>query len=1736
MPDIEANREKSNPMNNPFQYTRGIRFQADPKRQGELFKKKGQINNLYDGSEKNSSKVNAYLSDLSNRLLDLSCDLKDLFYDQLTNSHSTTQKLQQSHQEPINPQQKSIKSNSSNGKCPTFSSLMFSKKLFIKQSWLKKEWHRDLFYPWIKGSDQTEGNVLSAKNHRVQDERHNDQRQQDLIGKTKWRKSQWIGDREGRNQRARNQGHRHQGSKNQGKYPLRDLKFLHPVLEQKLTEWYRHSKAIKEAKARHSDIAEHLRALLNRGMWNYFDELLDSINTQDPSLDEKIINLKRLFEPAKISKDIELSNKTEDQTVDQIAKESDQKTLYELLKSAEEFYLSNQSSGIEVCKASFNYYTLNKKSKQYYDEKLKDKKADLCFPSYYLPEHSASKGATDNKITLPKDAKNYHSNRPEDKQEDMRTGVESVKRSEEELEVVDTSSQPSQITPLSKTQIRRPFSIIYKSDSYQWEDIDTNCFFEFKTDLEKSWIENHLTKFKRNSQQDFVLKPQQTSRLVNDFNAKFKDKLKNLKKTKIPSVIHKYKNSIYVWQERRTIFTFKSDQEKLWLKRYYERSQQKDDKIQLIKGDLEQGLELSLDQTYRMMKAFKAEQRSIFYKIMTHIASDKKQNYEVTNSNHLLGPSNSEDHNTQTKNKGWTLDYKQLNRKGISQEFSLFAFQSCSDLKKQDRGWKSTLYQFLNNQSKNLNKQIKNSHHQPNINTKKSSDKISYTPEDVYNCFLDLNRKIKQQNQQKQKKSEIKTLAQQRGKFLFGKQGYFKEYGNFCKTYRQIAQKKGQLKAQIKGIEREKQETLQTDFWGMIFCEKGEKQLWLIPKEKRRDAKCFLEKGTDKLTEDQISKNINTENLQIAKNEMDKKLLRQKMKTASAYSGDISSDTNRETSHFQNFSSNDSNIGTNSTDPSYVCIFKSLTMRALHKLCFADQSSFVEELPQTLKKLQRDAQQIKTDGDPQKIQQKAQNQLKYLKSVLKSDYANQRLDLKDFDLEPALNAPDLKVFETELERACYYVKPIKLNEREKLKFIRKFDVTVLKLDSYDLKGRHQNTHQTPESPARLHTLWWKDFWSSDPSTFGKIRLNPEIKIRFRQADKYFKNYFEKRFSNQFKHRRLQDQWTACFTIALHSEGRHEELAFTKPEKLLEKINDFNHDFNQKMNFETSWKYGIDRGNKELATLCLVRFNPDEKNHTLTEDNSIQQGNLPSIDGTDRGTKTFPLPKFFSNAKYLVLKDYSYFKKYESKSELGKIKKYYAIHNPSYFMEEKYLNDKNLFEQKNLACLDLTTAKVIKGHIVENGDVMTYLKLKKAVAKRKLFKLYREDKKISNTQNLEWSKNIDGSPYKESLDGVLNIKLSNIEKDIKKEADTETGKETRKETGTVQTIYRYCKKYEGIPIKKKDGTVYYYTKDNIKNSLQAYLDSLKNGNLKKKAENHTPSILQINHLRDALVANMLGVICFLQKTYPGFVILEDLKEYTINKHFFDSEENISRRLENALYSKFQTLGHVPPHVKDIIRLREDIRDRQKDQKNKKQDSKKSDEPKKSYQQKEPSSSFNPLPLDGLSIENKQTEKGNATEEQKIKSSQIGALVFVDEQDTSKTCPYCGRKPENKKQTSSPLCSQSRRDDLANGESDKKNKTSTDDNKKFNSKNIKFRQGRFICVHCDCGFDTYFFKPKQEWVDSPSPPVDLSKMEKFKNNLKQKDLEQLRYLDDNDKVASYNIAKKIIDPEQIGKLKL
>ena len=1422
---------------NPYQYTRGIRFRLKPVREGERFSKKmAGISSPDQGG--------LHLPDLAESLLEFHRGLAELLFCKPGKQHKNSSIPIRFESSGSYRREKTAKLKQDPYKKEDQKKM--SDVVSVKKAWLR-EFHKDLFYLEV--------------------------------------------------------GKKQDGKYKAKKYKLSELKSIGDELKKRLEEWERYSCELKkvsqqprESQFRHSDIAEYIRILSGRDHLIYMERLLEESLYSDPGSDEKVDSLKKRLS-----------------------------SLKEELKSAQEFYFSSQSSGVEVARASFNYYTVNKKPKDYYENKLSRIKKQLygsCLKSQGLAgekEQENPESQSESK-SVP-----YLAGEKEQENTESQSESKSVPYLTEEKEQENPESQSESKSVPCLTGEKEQENLKLQS-----ENKSVPCLTEKKEQKNlKLQSESKsvpcLTEEKKqeNAERGFSIITKQGK----CFKWQYEQRKRDTKKKK---------------DNNTQIFSFASDQEKDWIKQYCEKHKLNNRKKDGV-------LSLSLDETYKAMKAFKAEQKSLFYEWFNRNVKWKEtdhKNFKKQNENHglLFGYAmDQKNHKFDNKEHKDCIGFEEINKM-----FSLFKFE------------------YRNGK----------------------------TAKEHYNKFVELSRKIVelsrkiQTEKNKKKRTEYKKA---KGEFLFGDHCYFQGYGNFCKEYRRIAQQRGRFIAQIKGLEKEKREAVQTDHWALIYCDGDKKQLWLVPKEKMQKAGYFIYKKNNEK-------------------------------------------------------------GDSLESSQHLCCFESLTMRALHKLCFSEQSSFVADMPEELKSLQKKTKEMKTDGNDDKLIKKNEKKMEFFKKLLSSDYAKKGLYyakkglwLKNFDLQKAMQASDLKTFEKELETACYYIKKVNFPAEKKVNFINTHDISVWDISSYDLEGRNKNTYQTPASENRYHTDLWQAFWDNIDNSnkkdtkvkgfrVGELRLNPEVRVYYRKTDCNLEEYFKQRnFPSEFNHRRKKDQRTVHFTLSLNAGEKYEDLAFAKPEELLQKIDDFNSKLNREMDFKTAWKYGIDRGKNELATLCLVKFDPQK---------DVYQSN----------GKTCLRPSFPSKGdegiECLTLADHNHSEEYIIKT--GETKKRWAIKNPSYF-----LDNKDLFIEESVSSLDLTTAKLIRGKIITNGDVMTYLRLKKESAKRQIFELHSKGQ-IPQEAKLEWRSYIDGKENKKTSEknGALNIKTSDGEK----------------------TIYWYISKHENVPLCEGQK----YNRQNIENNLNCYINKLRAGDSK-----HTLTVSQINHLRDAITANMVGVICYMQKHYKGFIIMEDLKKSNIDKRFSQSNENISRRLENALYNKFQSIGLVPPHIKNIIQLRERVREGQK------------------HSQPE------------------QKQK----QSQQIKSSQIGAIVFVDEEETSKKCPYCEEKQSKEKSQSREKNknqdrekSQRREKIRAGGKSQSKERGSQADE--------KYRQKRFICTNTSCGFDTYHFTPEEERVEDYTPPVD--------NSIDKEKFSFLKDINDPDKVAAYNIAKKITDPEKIGKM--
>ena len=208
----------------------------------------------------------------------------------------------------------------------------------------------------------------------------------------------------------------------------------------------------------------------------------------------------------------------------------------------------------------------------------------------------------------------------------------------------------------------------------------------------------------------------------------------------------------------------------------------------------------------------------------------------------------------------------------------------------------------------------------------------------------------KRSPQARKVKSDLREAKQERG-FYFIKEArnkkhdkYLKGWWNYCEKYKKIAMDMGKAKAQLAGIKKERLEAEQLRYWALLRRKGEQTWLWCIPKEHCSEASKTLKKHAAKAS------------------------------------------------------------------PGDECLYRfhSITHRALHKLCFAEGSSFARELPKHLGDLRSAVQ--KATNDPEKLakshgeKSKDELELAFYKALLADSSARQTLELSLFDFDTALEA------------------------------------------------------------------------------------------------------------------------------------------------------------------------------------------------------------------------------------------------------------------------------------------------------------------------------------------------------------------------------------------------------------------------------------------------------------------------------------------------------------------------------------------------------------------------------------------------------------------------------------------------------------------------------------------------------------------------------------------------------------
>ena len=319
--------------------------------------------------------------------------------------------------------------------------------------------------------------------------------------------------------------------------------------------------------------------------------------------------------------------------------------------------------------------------------------------------------------------------------------------------------------------------------------------------------------------------------------------------------------------------------------------------------------------------------------------------------------------------------------------------------------------------------------------------------------------------------------------------------------------------------------------------------------------------------------------------------------------------------------------------------------------------------------------------------------------------------------------------------------------------------------------------------------------------------------------------------------------------------------------------------------------------------------------------------------------------------------------YSEKDYNGKERK--IIQNPSYFLnKELYCRTfkktvaeydmmfAEVFEEKQLLTLDLTTAKVISGHIVTNGDVVSLFNLWMRHAQRNIYEMNdHANKETAKNIILKRSETLNETEKRKFIDHLNENnkkyeRLSEAEKvryvkwvydiwngDFSEDGNNQTFADVRKgqKVGNYLNNVLFAVTFVG-----KDLTsvidifdiknVFKFRKDfySLKSETEI-LEEINKYNVKSISNEELD--LKLTQLRSSLVANVVGVIYFLYKQYKerfggeGIIVKEGFNSNKVESDREKFSGNIYRSLERKLYQKFQNYGLVPP-IKNLMLVRND----------------------------------------------------------------------------------------------------------------------------------------------------------------------------------------------------------------------
>lgn len=769
------------------------------------------------------------------------------------------------------------------------------------------------------------------------------------------------------------------------------------------------------------------------------------------------------------------------------------------------------------------------------------------------------------------------------------------------------------------------------------------------------------------------------------------------------------------------------------------------------------------------------------------------------------------------------------------------------------------------------------------------------------------------QYKQRELRTKINRLRKQRGDLLNDAcretRDRFMDYKRFAAFYRKVAQQHGRLYAQLKGIEKERNESQMISYWAMILQSGSKHQLVLVPKEKASELK-----------------------------------------------------------------NNRLNVSEDKTSNTKLFWFESFSFRSLQKLCFSNIESGSNKFYSDLRNEAEFSRKYSFGGKfisgEFDLQGDEQKKIEFYKDVLSSRTAGKVLSISKEELKQEVLDVDfdcLDDFKVALERVSYKrmftVNPYIIDALKSDFAAQMFDITSLDL-------RHEESCKDKETvfeySDKMHTRIWKEFWSEDneDSNFD-VRLCPEITLLYRKpkSSRIAKYGADSTQRNRYLHEQLT--LVTRFTERSNSPGR--ELSFLAEEDEKKIVENFNREV---LKEDFRFALGIDNGEVELSTLgvYLPQFAQESNDATFEMLKKVDEFGFPT----------------------LTIRDLNY----KEKDIKGIDRR--VVQNPSYFIKEDlYCRTfgkshqeyeamfETLFERRNLLTLDLSTAKVISGHIVTNGDVVSLFNLWKRHAQRNIYAMM-EHQLAEGSVEIELKRSYELSDNeRQTFIDYLNADNKRYEKLSKTDKskyvtwiyDRWNGKEVANKD--FENVYDKCKRkgnFADIVLYavctnagKVETVVDVFDVRNVFKLRKDFDCLMSQEEIKAELNRYNVRVisdeeldLNLRQTKSSLVANVIGVIDFLYARYKekfggeGLVVSEGFGVSKVEQDLEKFSGNIYRLLERKLYQKFQAKGLVPP-IKNILMFRE--------------------------------------------------EDNNRESKKSVPFLHIGNICFVDPRETSQNCPVC-----------------------------------------------------------------------------------------------------------------------------------